>query len=95
MLEYPRVNADNGPAGDVLTADLGTARGNIPFKKQSDAGVEAHGFFDDGVEIWKMHNGFLMADRIAHLPALISFVDLGNEFLHFVRVPGGEVNDCS
>lgn len=78
MLEFPCVNADNGPAGDVLATDLGTARGNMSFKKQSDAGVEAHGFFDDGVEIWKMRDGFLIADRIAQLPALISFVDLGS-----------------
>ena len=81
MLEHACVNADNGPTGDVLAANLGIARGNMPFKKQSDAGVEAHGFFDDGVEIWKMHDGFLIADRIARLPALISFVDLGSFFI--------------
>lgn len=94
MLEFPCVSADNGPAGDVLAADLSTARGNMPFKKQSDVGVEAQGFFDDGVGIWKVHDGFLMADRIAQLPALISFVDLGNEFFHFVRAPDEELNEC-
>ena len=95
MLEFPCVNADNGPAGYVFAADLGTAGGNMRFKKQADAGVEAHGFFDDGVEIWKMRDCFLIADRIAQLPALIGFVDLGNEFLHFVQAPDKEVNECS
>jgi len=35
VLEYSCVNADSGPAGDVLAADLGTAKGSMPFKKQS------------------------------------------------------------
>ena len=73
------------PGGTVLVMDervpetfTGPVIGHDILQQQADARVQAHGFFDHGVEVGEVGARFLVADRVGGLAGSVGGVDLAD-----------------
>lgn len=93
-VRHPRVDADDGAAGEEMVAAAGAGHGDgdalgghVAFHQQPDGRVDAHGLLEHGVEVRQAARRLLVRDdRRAELPCPVGRVDLLHHPRHALRV---------